>query len=541
MKKFLVLTFAILVLHTVPIFAEEDYAAGFLANHIATIYSSTFNNFPSDGANAVLQTRDGFMWFGGYNGLYRYDVSRFTAWDSVSPNGFRSSSIRSLYECSDGVLWIGSNDRGLVALENGNFYAYDISAGLPSNMIRAITSDSDGAVFCGTPEGIFRIDHSENTVSEILLDTEIKQFAISLCVDENDNLFAVLSSGELFAYTQSGETIMFEYDEPFYDVEIVSGNRVIAGLRNGDIIITTLGANGFEQIDTISTSLTNIAAVFEGSNGFIWIAADNGIGFLDADYNFHDGGNPNGVGFYNGIFEDYQNNLWISAERGGNVRLTASAFTDWNKMVQFETGTANAIVVHDGYTYIGTNNGLFILDEYNELAHTDFTDLLTERIRGLQLDRNGNIWISTYSDYGVIRYTPRTNSFRNWAVNEGMQTERTRLVHELPTGAFAVALASGVDFILGDDVVSVNTALGFSEEIQIELPEIMVLSIVYTDGALYLGTDGSGVYRINENGTTRFREENGLSGGVVLRMLADDNGVWVAASPGLSFVSNDGD
>ncbi|MCL2456249.1 MAG: ATP-binding protein, partial [Defluviitaleaceae bacterium] len=49
---------------------------------------------------------------------------------------------------------------------------------------------------------------------------------------------------------------------------------------------------------------------------------------------------------------------------------------------------------------------------------------------------------------------------------------------------------------------------------------------------------GNGVYAIEKNGTTFFTEDDGLTGGVILRMLAEKNGngVWVGASPGLYFI-----
>jgi energy-coupling factor transport system substrate-specific component len=529
-----------------PAFAEDGierrdgYASNFLARYVTTIMNTGFNNFPGDESNVVLQTRDGFIWFGGYNGLYRYDGAGYTIWDATTPDGFGSSNIRALYEDADSVLWIGTNDRGLVAYQDGIFAVYDRSHGLPSNTIRAITSNADGSIFCGTPEGIFHISR-EREITSVVLGTQLQQAVVGLCFDANKNMYVVLNSGELFVYTHNGQTVRHPYDGEFMSVSHVSGNLVAAGMRDGTVSVFQYTENTFTMSKTVTTPLTNITAVYEDSNGYIWLAAENGVGFLDNDRIYRNVGNPSGAGFYSSIYEDYQNGYWITGTRGGVVNLAVGAFTNFNALYDIETGTVNAIVFDGDYTYIGTNSGLLILDRNGNPASTSFTEQINTRVRGLFRDSAGNIWICTYSELGVMRYTPSDNTYKNWNAEDGLISDRTRLIQELPSGVIVVGTATGVSFLRGNDVISVNEAL--DTDIFIDLPDIMVLSMVNSDdGTLYIGTDGGGVYAVGKDGTTRYREDDDLTGGVVLRMLADSssNGVWVAASPGLCYIGGDG-
>ncbi|MCL2718352.1 MAG: HD domain-containing protein [Lachnospiraceae bacterium] len=533
-------------IYTFPVFADSNierrdrFASNFLARYVTTVMNTGFNNFPSDESNTVLQTRDGFVWFGGYNGLYRYDGARYTIWDAGTPDGFGSSNIRTLYEDADGVLWIGTNDRGLVAYQNGIFTVYDRSHGLPSNTIRAIASGADGSIYCGTPEGIIRVNR-EREITAVVLDTELQQAVTGLCFDAGNNMYAILNSGELFVYTNDNQTIRHPHDGSFISVAQISGNLIAAGTREDGVFILQYTDNSFTFSQTVKTPLTNIGTVYEDSNGFIWLLAENGIGFLDKNRTYRNVGNPSGAGFYSGIFEDYQNSYWITGTRGGVVKLTLSAFTNFNALHNIETGTVNAIILDDDNTYIGTNNGLLVLDKNGNSTRMNFTEQINTRVRGLFRDSSGNIWICTYSELGVIRYTPTTNTYKSWNAEDGLISDRTRLILELPNGIIVVGTATGVSFIRGDDVISVNEAL--NTDTLIDLPDIMVLSMVYSaDGTLYIGTDGGGVYAVSRDGTTRYREDDDLTGGVVLRMLADPggNGVWVAASPGLCYIGGDG-
>src|SRR5688572_14672575 len=66
------------------------------------------NGLPSDMVSAVLQTRDGYLWFGTLNGLARFDGVRFTLFDPLRSDAPLLHRIYSLCEGEDGSLWVGS-------------------------------------------------------------------------------------------------------------------------------------------------------------------------------------------------------------------------------------------------------------------------------------------------------------------------------------------------------------------------------------------------------------------------------------------------
>jgi energy-coupling factor transport system substrate-specific component len=108
---------------------------------------------------------------------------------------------------------------------------------------------------------------------------------------------------------------------------------------------------------------------------------------------------------------------------------------------------------------------------------------------------------------------------------------------ELPNGVVVIGTATGVSFIKGDEIITASEAFGTASPI--ELPQITILSLVCTpDGTLYIGTDGSGIYAVNRDGTRRFSELDGLTGGVILRMLVNEKttGIWVSSSHGLCYI-----
>jgi ligand-binding sensor domain-containing protein len=59
---------------------------------------------PQIKVNAVVQTRDGYLWIGTYNGLARFDGVRFTVFNDNNTPELRSNRITSLFEAGDGTL-----------------------------------------------------------------------------------------------------------------------------------------------------------------------------------------------------------------------------------------------------------------------------------------------------------------------------------------------------------------------------------------------------------------------------------------------------
>jgi ligand-binding sensor domain-containing protein len=60
--------------------------------------------------NVILQDQLGFMWFGTQDGLNRYDGQQITIFkhDPNQPESICNNFILSIYEDSEGVLWVGT-------------------------------------------------------------------------------------------------------------------------------------------------------------------------------------------------------------------------------------------------------------------------------------------------------------------------------------------------------------------------------------------------------------------------------------------------
>lgn len=110
---------------------------------------------------AVLQDRQGFLWFGTQDGLNRYDGYDFVVYknDPDDANSLSLNSILALHEDQDGTLWIGTWGGGLNHFDpQSNLwlrYRHDDAdpASLCGDTVTALLDDGAGTLWVGTNEG----------------------------------------------------------------------------------------------------------------------------------------------------------------------------------------------------------------------------------------------------------------------------------------------------------------------------------------------------------------------------------------------------
>ena len=126
----------------------------FLNDYISTEWS-TVEGLPANAINDVIQTADGYIYLGPYEGLVRFNGFEFTLLNKHSGSEYSFISARAMIQDSQGNLWLGSNGEGLQKTSpDGSKTIYTMENGLPNNSIRAMAEDKLGNVWIGTASGV---------------------------------------------------------------------------------------------------------------------------------------------------------------------------------------------------------------------------------------------------------------------------------------------------------------------------------------------------------------------------------------------------
>ena len=137
--------------------AAPPFAAALDPSRAITQYGHAIftveDGLPQNSIQAVLQTRDGFLWLCTEEGLVRFDGVRFTVFNLASEAAFKDHDVRALCEDKEGALWIGTQGGGLIRFKGGVFTLFDSASGLPSNRVTSLFMDKLGKALGGHGPG----------------------------------------------------------------------------------------------------------------------------------------------------------------------------------------------------------------------------------------------------------------------------------------------------------------------------------------------------------------------------------------------------
>src|SRR5688572_22792808 len=111
------------------------------------------DGLPVNSVNALLQSRDGYIWVATFDGLVRFDGVRFTVFNSATSPGLPSNRIVSLQETRDGSLWLRTEDNQLARFFRGRFTPFGLERGVPAG-VTTIFEDTSGTIWIGSEGGL---------------------------------------------------------------------------------------------------------------------------------------------------------------------------------------------------------------------------------------------------------------------------------------------------------------------------------------------------------------------------------------------------
>ena len=105
---------------------------------------------------AIQQTRDGYLWLGTGDGLFRFDGVKFERYEPNRGDALFSGRISALLATKDGGLWIAHQGRGVRAsfLANGEVRSYASPDPVHPGTILAFAQSPDGTMWAATDYGL---------------------------------------------------------------------------------------------------------------------------------------------------------------------------------------------------------------------------------------------------------------------------------------------------------------------------------------------------------------------------------------------------
>ncbi len=384
--------------------------------------------------HAILQDREGFMWFGTGDGLNRFDGRAFRTYrhNPDDPGSLSDSKINCLFEDRDGVMWIGANnflnrfDRSRERFDrylprNGSV---DVDSGSKNGFL-AIHQDAEGMLWLSiSDEGLRRMDPRRPGRFDQVPNREgdpksmSHKWVRSLYLDQQ---------GTFWAGTNRGLHRLRVSDQawPFFSPEFIADpkERMVLAIhrdRKGTLWVGIRGwltrfdpnRGTFDQyrLPRVKDRPADIRAFAEDAEGGLWIGTDgDGLWRINAS---RDGvarfapGLANTVGLDHesilSLFIDREGSLWVGTRGGGVFRTNVDAKAAEAYGLASAAGSptepeVNALLTdHLERLWFGTDEGLLIFEKEGALlARREARFFENKGVWTLLQDSKGEIWVGT--------------------------------------------------------------------------------------------------------------------------------------------------
>ena len=429
-----------------------------------TPYSTQWVNFEhltgiqgllNERVQAIVQDKQGFLWFGTWNGLFRYDGYTLKNYqhDAQIPGSLPENGVFSLYVDRHGTLWVGTQTKGLWRFDY-TANQFRPASGNPApaikTIIRAIMEDRQGVLWIGTDgQGVYRLDpgsgawrndrhnpEGRHSLSNNYIHAIFEDHAGNLWVGARNGLnkFAP-QSGLWTPYMQFANAIA---TSPLTILSIVEDRQGMlwlaaygAGLYRFDPQTAHITRFTHDPADPNSLSDNKVSSLYYDRHGELWAGTwSEGLNrFIPETGGFiryrHEPMNPSslGHGAVMTMYEDRAGSLWIGVDGWGisvyhRARTPFRHYTD-NPLAPDHLSDRAVRPIYqtrDGIIWIGTAAGG--LNRLNpKTGHItcyrhdpdDPYSLSDNSVYALFEDHAGALWVGTY--HGLNRFDRATQQF----------------------------------------------------------------------------------------------------------------------------------
>ncbi len=535
---------------------------------------------------SISQSDDGFLWIGTEDGLVKYDGINFT--QKFNKNYDNKNFINTSYY-DNGTIWFGHFQGTITKLSKDSLIS--IYNPEKKSTITEISKAYDGKIWASTlSNGFIIYDPVLNSIKT----KKYNEVSIIKSFTFIDNSRLLVGSQEgLWLFTKN------RYDEwipkhKIKNIEKIDIAKVIK-LSDSNLVLIASQSRGLYTIDTdletLEANLVNtkpmeitgqIQDAIEDNQNNIWISTfGSGVIKLSKsinnihlnNYNIEEINLPNSNKNMKSVFEDREGNIWFGGYGSGIVQLSKQPFSYFQvddlenggnffsvacdndsvmwagtvgKIIKFKeeeppktinlpsklsNSTVSSLYINNDSIWLGTEkDGLYIMDIKTEKINQYYISngILENSITTIT-GRDTTVWIATKK--GICKLSTNSKSQKWYTIEKGglphnlinhiYLDTKNRLWISTPNNTIA--------YIDEEDKITKLTIHSDNK--------IFTIGPITedTDSTIWIGTQGAGVFKMQEDSIANLTKEEGLFSNYCNAITSDKTGnIWVTHSGGIS-------
>ena len=461
----------------------------FAQEYIYNTYSVS-DGLPVPELSCTVQDSSGYIWIGTHNGFSRYDGNRFTNYLNIDSskvgfvNRIRLGKNKDLFICTN---------NGLIIKNESNFYF--INKGILKDQRIYDIAFNDEYIFLACTKGIYKSSYSKN-----ISDLDFKALILSKDIAKGyEDKFRSLSYnsqkdklwlGTLYGvYSFSNNEILahkiFSYKAVITSIEESEEKIFFSTKKNSGYVIAN------EEVKNLFSKGTNARNLHASKDKIIYIANDS-LRIVDpltcrtiAKKSLQESGHK----FFLNVFEDREENLWLSTWEG-LLKISKAKFKQFDNLEDQEFYSSLRTAKN---LLIGGNKGrLYKLNASNDSS--------TIKLK-LKLDSpaeifdmlwfHDHLWIATgYDGLHIL-----DKSFQSYK----------KFKNESIISVYKLKIIDGKLFVLTENGLSVFTDLENHKDYSLtgSVDIVRFRDIVQFNETYWICTD-QGLYKLDKNGSLKF-------------------------------------
>lgn len=402
-----------------------------------------------------------------------------------------------------------------------------VANGLPEDTVQALATSDDGRLWIGTTGGLARFDGAAIEVQGLGGSKAVEAASIFCLTLAHD--------GSLWVGTEGGGLL-----------HLYGGKQRVYSAREG---LT----DGF------------VRSIYEDSRSRLWVGTDDGLFVLEGDRLQRFDREPVAPLAVHSITEDAQHRIWVGGSRLIAINPDGSVREFKLPGLYSQTRVKRILQTTDGTVWVGTVGGL----QYFRDGQFHTVGRIRGTVRSLLQATDGTLWIGTIGDGlwalrdgslsqlsapGLLPSQTVLSIFEDSAeqIWVGTQAGLVRL-SKTPVDVVRLPESGDPDFetISGDNRgniwVAAQRLYGIRDGVAApvtfaNLANIPVRNVYRArDGALWIGTDGSGVYRLRDDAFTHYTAPAQLTNNFIRGFMESrDGAMWIATDEGLTRIDDSG-